>query len=485
MKINILKQACLVACIIAFSGCNDDKSNTTNTSSATDKTLRNIIAENKLLGDPLKGKKIPSINHPTTQLGRDLFFSKVLSGDRDVACASCHHPVLGGGDNLSLSVGVEAANPDFLGLGRVHSPNGQHYDGGPPVPRNAPTTFNIAAWEQVIFHDGRIEALADEQIRTPDSKFGEADALAGTNLVHAQARFPVTSKEEMKGFSHDDKDNQQIRDFLAQRMGGYDDGAGLIDFPDFWANRFRTAYEKPNADAKELITEQNISFLLAEYQRSQQFTETPWKYYVEGDDAAISKAAKKGALLFFRPVSKGGANCVNCHSGDFFSDEKFHNIAMPQIGRGKGDGDDGTDDFGRFRETKQNADKYAFRTPGLLNVEMTGPWGHSGAYTSLAGVIRHHLDPATALASFDYGQLNQPGIQNLDTVATKAQQALAAPSFALEPIKLSDQEVGYLVGFMKTLTDPCTKDRECLAPWIADSTTDSDPNGDQLNALGL
>ena len=48
----------------------------------------------------------------------------------------------------------------------------------------------------------------------------------------------------------------------------------------------------------------------------------------------------------------GGADCASCHSGDFFTDEAFHNIGMPQMGRGKGDGAGKEEDFGRFRETK-------------------------------------------------------------------------------------------------------------------------------------
>jgi len=56
---------------------------------------------------------------------------------------------------------------------------------------------------------------------------------------------------------------------------------------------------------------------------------------------------------------------------------QFHAIAMPQIGPGKGDGFDGRDDFGRFRETEKDEDMYAFRTLPLHNVALTAPYGHS------------------------------------------------------------------------------------------------------------
>jgi len=42
------------------------------------------------------------------QLDMKLFYTKSLGGDKDSACVTCHHPMLGGGDNLSLSIGSEA-----------------------------------------------------------------------------------------------------------------------------------------------------------------------------------------------------------------------------------------------------------------------------------------------------------------------------------------------------------------------------------------
>ena len=39
---------------------------------------------------------------------------------------------------------------------------------------------------------------------------------------------------------------------------------------------------------------------------------------------------------------KGAARCTDCHSGSFQTDHRFHAIAMPQIGPGKGDGWDAT-----------------------------------------------------------------------------------------------------------------------------------------------
>jgi cytochrome c peroxidase len=212
---------------------------------------------------------------------------------------------------------------------------------------------------------------------------------------------------------------------------------------------------------------------------------------MDGDDDAISEAARRGALLFMLPTRVNGANCLSCHRGDSFTDELFHVLGMPQIGLGKDDGDTGSDDFGRFRETGNENDRYAFRTPPLLNVAETGPWGHAGAYTTLEGVIRHHLDPQAAFNAYDVNQL-EPSIVSsgqTDDMQENTQNALdklAANRLAgipsIQNVSLTDEQVGHLVEFLKTLTDPCVTNRDCLAPWIPDSS-DTNPDNLRLDAI--
>jgi cytochrome c peroxidase len=160
---------------------------------------------------------------------------------------------------------------------------------------------------------------------------------------------------------------------------------------------------------------------------------------------------------------------------------------MAQIGRGKGDGENGSDDFGRFRETKDEKDKYAFRTPSLLNVTATGPWGHAGGSATLEQAIRTHLNPQEALNSYDFSQL-APNLQAVDMV-TNTQRAIdklvlnrADGITSIEDTELTDTEVAELVSFIETLTDPCVEDRECLSKWIPDAS-DTNPDTLRLNAI--
>ena len=449
-------------CLCAAAACNDS---TSDPGSETDHALRRLIQANGLTGDPAAGLELPRIDEPVAVLGRKLFFSKSLGGDRDSACVSCHHPMLGGGDGLALSIGVGADDPDLLGPGRTHP------DGDLTVPRNAQTTFNLALWEVGLFWDARVEHLGDANIRTPDSDYGTADPEAGDTISAAQARFPVTSPEEMRGFEFVlDGTNDEVRNALAQRLT--DDG--------HWAPEFEAAFGSSE------ITYGRIAEAIGAYEDSQVFTDTPWRAYIEGDNDAIGESAKRGALLFFRSVEDDGANCASCHSGDFFTDEDFHSVCAPQIGRGKGDGLRGTNDFGRARETADRNERFAFRTPTLANVSATGPYLHSGAYDNLADVVRHHLDPQAAMKRFDPASVPLAASEDFDQNTQEMFDFLAVSGKAIEyfdaPLEYTEAQVEDLVTFLETLTDPCVLDRECLAPWIAELAAD-DVDGHLLIAV--
>lgn len=480
-----------------LSGCGGSSSSYVE--SGLDKSVRTLIDDYNLTGDPSVGRIIPSVGDPKVELGKKLFYTKAFGGDLDSACVTCHHPALGGGDNLVLPIGSEAEAPDLLGPGRKQKPSGTHYDAGPTVPRNAPSTYNAALFDAVMFWDGRVESVTHEAgqngsiggIMTPDS--GRAvDPKAGANIPVAQAGFPETSPEEMRGFAFEaGNSNEAVREHLAARMAGTVDAGALPK--NEWLSEFQKGFQTTETNVSKLITSENIVDAIGEYERSQLFIDNPWKAYVEGDNYAISEEAKKGAKLFFTEYNEGGANCVLCHSGDFFTDEDFHVMGVPQIGRGKGDGPNSDDDFGRFRVTGDSDNLYQFRTPTLLNVEMTGPWGHSGAYTTLEGMVRHMSDPLNGAIGYDESQLNGelPSTQlvhrNENTNKALVQLAHNRQNGISEhqDTHLTDEEVGQIVTFLKTLTDPCVKDQKCISKWTIDANVpdSEDPDGLLLRAV--
>jgi len=463
----------LILCLTACGDGDDDSSG------QLDSQLAKVISTQHLTGDPTVGAVIADIKTPMCQLGMKLFFTKALGGDQDSACVTCHHPVLGAGDALSLPVGVGAVEPDLLGPGRDHSPEAEGYDGGPTHPRNVPTTFNIPMYHTTLFWDGRIQTVAGG-IRTPDSGFDAIDPAA-VDLVSALARFPVTVNEEMRGFVFEaGHSNDAVRDHLAARLAGTGVGAGELD-PNGWQAEFDAVYGLGTE-----ITFEKIAESIGAYERSQVFVDTPWKACVRGKKDALSDSAKRGAMLFFNSYQDGGASCASCHSGDFFTDETFHVMATPQIGRGKGNGPNGDDDFGRFNISGDSNDQYAFRTPSLLNVAVTGPYGHAGAYLTLEAMVRHMLNPEAALATYDYAPLddfNAPllvQIEHADANTTLAlaqfESLRAAGLTEHQSLEFTDEQVADLVAFLESLTDPCVTDRSCLDPWIP-GEGDSDPDG--------
>ena len=463
--------------------------------------LSQIITQLNLNQHPQRD--LPDISEALPQLGKKLFFTKGLGGDFDSACVTCHHPALGGADQLSLPVGVDALNADLLGRGRVHN------NGLPEVPRNAPTVFNAGFWDRGMFHDSRVESLnfvagtngSNGNIRTPDSAFNTEDSNAGQNMATAQARFPVTSPEEMRGTSFESgNSNEDVRNHLAARIGDYGEGANELGEND-WLVEFQQAFAS-NDSAENLISFNNIAHAIGEYERSMQFADHPWQNYMDGDIIAMTEQQKEGAVLFFSTPQDGGAGCAGCHNGQLFSDEQHHVVAFPQIGLGKGDGNSSDDDFGRARETSNDNDRYHFRTASLLNLKVTAPYGHSGSFDSLERVVRHYINPQGSVEDYfdrneqcqldQFEDLIESGSTNCASLypnaETNSQLAVAqlnqeqqAQTSRLPRIRLNDTEVDQLVSFLEALTDPCVESSDCLSDWVP--ATNEAPDSHQLNAI--
>ena len=194
---------------------------------------------------------------------------------------------------------------------------------------------------------------------------------------------------------------------------------------------------------------------------------SPFDRYLRGEEAALSENARKGWRLF-----KDKANCIACHKGKFLTDHEFHAIGVPQIGPGKGDGPSGQDDFGREQvtwDTEGDADRYKFRTPTLRNVTITGPWGHDGAYNTLEGMVRHHLNAPAALEEYDDTQAVLPSREDLDELdfvvheQYESRDALKA-AINIDPVNLSEEEIHYLMDFLHSLTDPASLDMRYTVP---------------------
>lgn len=392
------------------------------------------------------------------ELGRMLFFDKILSGNLNISCATCHHPLAGTGDGLSLPVGEGGA-----GLGVTRNTGFGSDAVHERVPRNAPPVFNLGAREfGRMFHDGRVE---EDPMEPSGFRSPAGDQLPDglDNVLAVQAMFPVTSAAEMAGQAGE---NALADAAFAGRLSGPGGVWALLAenlqaVPQY-LDYFKAAYPD------EIHTAEDISFVhaanaIAAFEASAwRFDDSPFDRYLRGSRGAMSLQARSGMALFY-----GKARCSSCHSGVFQTDQAFHAIAMPQTGPGKGDNldgyFDGLDDFGRERVTGDPEDRFRFRTPTLRNVALTAPYGHTGAYDSLEAVVRHHLDPVAALYRYTGSQSTLPPRPDLDALdgivmGDPVRKAAIAASNELRPVKLSKREIQALLEFLHALTDPAAMD---------------------------
>jgi len=381
------------------------------------------------------------------ELGRVLFFDKILSGNLNISCATCHHSLSGTGDGLSLPVGEGG-----VGLG-VTRDTGSGADAVlERVPRNAPPVFNLGAAQfHRMFHDGRVET-APGQASGFASPAG-ADLPHGLdNVLAVQAMFPVTSATEMAGQPGENAqaDAAQAGDLAGVWVIIADKLRAIPTYVDLFVAAF-----PGDIQIAQDITYVHATNAIATFEaEAWRFDNSPFDQQLRGDGQALSPRQRRGMMVFF-----GKAGCSGCHSGVFQTDQNFHAIAMPQVGAGKGDGPDGYDDFGRERVTGYLSDRYRFRTPSLRNVALTAPYGHAGAYNSLEAVVRHHLNPESALFSYDPNQLALPhraDLDALDLLIMEDPAAVAAIASAneLDPVQLSEREFDDLMMFLHALTDP-------------------------------
>ena len=389
---------------------------------------------------------IPNI--AKVELGKSLYFDKILSGNHNISCSTCHHVLTDTGDGLSLSVGEGARG---LGVTRDtgHGVDAIHER----VPRNAQPVFNLGASEfSVIYHDGRI-SIDHNQPSGFASPAGANLPEGLDNPLAVQAMFPVTSGTEMAGQAGENPvaDAAAIGD-LAGPEGVWEQLAERLRNVPEYVDLFMAAY--PEIIGAEDITFVHAANAIAAFEADAwRADDSPFDRFLRGNKKAMNSSAKKGMRLFY-----GKAGCSLCHSGKFQTDHNFYAIAMPQIGGGKGDGVDGLEDFGRERVTGNSSDRYKFRTPTLRNVALTGPWGHAGAYNSLRDVVLHHLDPVNSLYDYDTSQAVMPYRDDLDATDFVVQNNMGvladiANANELEPIRLSERKIKHLIEFLHALTD--------------------------------
>lgn len=412
-----------------------------------------LNAHSSVQADSLPAQLTASDYHEFSEerakIGQLLFYDKILSGNRNIACGTCHHPRFGGGDGLSLGIGEGGigVGPDRLaGFGSDKIKK--------RIPRNASALWNLGAKDfTVLFHDGRL-SLSDDYNNNFNSPAEEWLPAGLESVLGTQALFPLTAQFEMAGNPKENEVAGAVHDridyvwpILAKRV------RTLPDYGELFVKVF------DDVDSAEQVTIAHIGEALAAFIALEfESRDAPFDFYLAGDSQALDADQKKGMDLFY-----GKANCSNCHSGSLFTDQKFHALAIPPFGPGRTRRfDPYVRDVGRMGETDRLEDAYRFRTPSLRNVALTAPYGHNGAFADLEGIIRHHLNPVESLNSWQPEMANLPAIPWLAAIDflvwdDRIEMDRYKQKIDISPVNLNNEEISSLIAFMHALTGQSTK----------------------------
>ena len=230
--------------------------------------------------------------------------------------------------------------------------------GNTPGIRNTTTIINVA-WSSSFFWDGNTTHLDEQPIK------------------------PIENPLEM---------HNNIPDILVK----------LRKDP-VYLDMFKKAFGNPE------ITQEKMLKALSQFMVMCVSSNSKFDKVDRGEGETYTQQELDGSILFKKI-------CSACHSGNLFTDNKFHtNGILPGP----------LNDSGRYLITHDLNDVYFFKTPSLRNVAKTAPYMHDGAFKTLEEVIDF----------FDKGGNPNPHLSPL-----------------MKPLGLSDQEKTDLIAFLKALT---------------------------------
>ena len=388
------------------------------------------------------------------ELGQLLFYDKILSGNRNISCGTCHHHDHHGTDGLSLGIGEGGT-----GVGPKRTAGTGDARIRKRIPRNAPALWNLGHRSvDIMFHDGRLSVSDDfgNGFNSPAEEWlpGGLD-----HILAAQALFPLTAQFEMAGNPKENEVAGAVHDRIDAAWPIIAKRVRVI--PEY-GDRFVAAFDHIKAPEEVTITE--IANALGAFMNAEwRSFDSPYDAFLAG--TPLPDQAEAGRALFF-----GKAGCAACHNGPLLTDQGFHALALPAFGPGRTRGFDPIPrDVGRMGESDALEDAYRFRTPSLRNVALTAPYGHNGAYPTLKGMVRHHLNPLERRADWESDLAALPDaewLQEGDFVIQSDNREMARQEAAVDiaPRVLSDSDVAELVAFLHSLTGATARQRPLGRP---------------------
>lgn len=294
----------------------------------------------------------------------------------------------------------------------------------PDAPADNPTTVEKAKlgrrlfFDPILSTDGTVSCASCHQ---PKHGFASPDPVAvGIGGRKGKRNAPsILNTAFGKQFSWDGRDDSLEAQILGPLESESELGGNVelvianLRKNESYVKAFGEVFGSGGDSPVETVTTENLAKAIACFERTLTAGNSDVDRFRASEYEALSKTARQGLWIF---ESRGG--CWKCHSGSNLTDEEFHNTG---VGFGASERDQG-----RFEATQDDRHEFQFKTPSLRHVEHTAPYMHDGSIKTLREVVEF------------YNKGGSPKDPKLDE--------------KMQPLNLTEQEVGFLVDFLKALS---------------------------------
>lgn len=256
-----------------------------------------------------------------------------------------------------------------------------------------------------LFFDARLSAsgtVSCASCHLPESSFADPRRFSSGHAGALTSRHaPALINRPLHGYEFWDGRSLSLEGQVLHPLRNPDEmglpaaavAARLSDVAGY-RERFERAFGDP------AITPDRLTASIAAYVASLRFEDSA--YRLAKRSGALAPAVARGESLFF-----GAAGCSRCHTGEHFTDERFHNTGVSWRSGGE--------DPGRGGLTGRREEMRAFKTPTLLELVRTAPYMHDGSLATLEDVVEHYvrggapedpaLDPGLAPLDLEPGEV--------------------------------------------------------------------------------
>lgn len=350
----------------------------------------------------------------------------------------------------------------FLGQGNILAYNWNLPKGfiEPNVPKENPMSDAKVELGRFLFYDKKLSqnqtfSCASCHLQSLAFTDGKGRGLGSTGEVHPRSPQHLTNVAYHPALNWANPKIKTLEEQARGPMFGIEPiELGLVGNEYLERLKPDTKYQNLFAEVYgagvEKITEENVRFAIAAFERTLISGNSPFDKYNNGDKSAMSASAVRGMVIF----NSETAECFHCHGGFNFTDSSSHTQTIFEEISYHDNGNTslteyqtmGDDQKGLFQITGKDTDIGKFRSPSLRNIALTYPYMHDGnidcspenkgtvgvyneacATEALRKVIQHYMSGGKSPSNKD-GTL-------------------------IRPFSLTDQEIDDLIEFLKSLTD--------------------------------